>query len=116
MEKENCSENEDLRKEVRTAACGGASVEFTFPGSVLAYQFPLRDWSYTGLGILARQDSKILEHIRVGQICSVTLHREGGGLSLEVYRVEIRHISDPGQGRHPGHKIVGLRILEKEPD
>ncbi|WP_020589056.1 hypothetical protein [Desulfobacter curvatus] len=114
MEKENHSENEELRTQMRTAAADGASVEFTFPGSMLAYQFPLRDWSYTGLGILARQDSKVLDHIREGQIFSVTLRRGGNGLSLEMYRVEIRHISDPEQGRHPGHKVVGLSILEKE--
>ena len=113
MEKENCSENEDLRTQVRTAAADGASVEFTFPGSVMIYQFPLRDWSYTGLGILARQDSKILDHIQEGQTCSVTLRR-GIDLSLEAYRVEIRHISDPEQGRHPGHKVIGLSILEKK--
>jgi len=114
MKKENNSENEDLRTQLRTAAADGASVEFAFPGSVMVYQFPLRDWSYTGLGILARQDSKILDHIQEGQIFSVTLRREGIRLSLEAYRVEIRHISDPEQGRHPGHKVIGLSILEKE--
>lgn len=114
MEKENSSGNEDLRSQVRTAVADGASVEFTFPDCVVVYQFPLRDWSDTGLGILARQDSKVLEHFQEGQVISVTLRREGAGLSLEVYRVEIRHISDPEQGRHPGHKIVGLSILEKE--
>ncbi len=115
MKKDNYSESEDLRTEVRTAAADGASVEFTCPDSGIAYQFPLRDWSYTGLGILARQGSKILDYIREGQIFSVTLRRqEGIGLSLEAYRMEIRHISDPVQGRYPGHKIVGLGILEKE--
>ena len=114
MKKEKYSENEDLRIQVRTAAADGASVEFTFPDSVLVYQFPLRDWSYTGLGILTRQDSKVLDYIREGQIFSITLRRKEDGLSLEVYRVEIRHISDPEQGRHPGHKVVGLSILEKE--
>jgi len=114
MEKENHSEDEELRTQIRTAAANGASVEFAFPGAMLAYQFPLRDWSHTGLGILARQDSKVLEYIREGQIFSVTLRREGSGVSLEAYRVEIRHISDPEQGRHPGHKVVGLSILEKE--
>ncbi|WP_321493842.1 hypothetical protein [uncultured Desulfobacter sp.] len=113
MENENYSGNEDLRAQVRTAVADGASVEFTFPGCVIVYQFPLRDWSGTGLGILARQDSKVLEYIQEGQVFSVTL-RQGAGLSLEVYKVEIRHISDPEQGRHPGHKIVGLSVLEKE--
>nr|WP_320016743.1 hypothetical protein [uncultured Desulfobacter sp.] len=114
MKKDNYSESEDLRTQVRTAAAEGASVEFTFPGSVIVYQFPLRDWSYTGLGILARQDSKILDRIREGQVFSVTLRRGEINLPMEVYRVEICHISEPEQGRHPGHKVVGLSILEKE--
>jgi len=114
MKNKNYSENEDLRTQVRTAAADGASVEFTFPGSVLVYQFPLRDWSYTGLGILTKQDSKVLDYIQTGQIFSVTLRREGNDPALEGLKVEIRHISDPEQGRHPGHKVVGLSILEKE--
>jgi len=113
MEKENYSEKEELRIQVRTAAADGASVEFTFPGSGFAYQFPLRDWSETGLGILTRQDSKVLDHIREGQIFSVTLHRGGRGPSQEAYQVEICHISDPEHGRHPGHKVVGLSILDR---
>jgi len=114
MKTDNYSESEDLRTQVRKAAAEGASVEFTFPDSMIVYQFPLRDWSHTGLGILARQDSKILDYIQEGQVFPVTLRREGTGISLEVYRVEIRHISDPEQGRHPGHKVVGLSILEKK--
>ena len=114
MKTDNYSESEDLRTQVRTAAAEGASVEFTFPDSMIVYQFPLRDWSHTGLGILARQDSKILDYIQEGQVFPVTLRREGTGISLEAYRVEIRHISDPEQGRHPGHKVVGLSILEKK--
>lgn len=113
MEKENYPERKDLRAQVRTAAADGASVEFKLPDSVHVYQFPLRDWSDNGLGILIKKDSKILEHIRAGQIFSVILRRDGRGLSLEVYWVEVRHISDPGQGRHPGHKVVGLKILER---
>lgn len=113
MEKEHYSPKKERRTALRTAAADGASVEFTFPDSVLTYQFPLRDWSNTGLGILAREDSKILERIQEGRIFPVTLRREGIGSPLEVYQVEIRHISDPEQGRHPGHKIIGLRILEK---
>lgn len=116
MEKENHlkEENEELRTQMRTAVVDGASVEFSFPGSMLTYQFPLRDWSYTGLGILARKDSKVLDYLQEGDIFSVTLRRGDYDLVLEEYRVEIRHISDPEQGRHPGHKIVGLSILEKE--
>lgn len=113
MKKENCPEIKDIRAQVRTAAAEGASVEFTFPDSILVYQFPLRDWSDNGLGILIKQDARILDYIRVGQIFSVTLRRGGRSLALEMYQVEIRHISDPGQGQHPGHKVVGLKILER---
>ncbi|MCG8550444.1 MAG: hypothetical protein MI799_08590 [Desulfobacterales bacterium] len=117
MEKDNHSENEneELRTQVRTAAADGASVEFSFPGTMLTYQFPLRDWSYTGLGILAKEDSNVFDYLQEGRLYSVTLRQGGYNQSLEAYRVEVRHISDPAQGRHPGHKIVGLSILEKEP-
>lgn len=110
---EKYTEQEDLRVHVRTAVADGASVEFSFPDSVIVYQFPLRDLSDKGLGILTRQDSKILDYIQEGQVVSVALRREGFKVPLEAYRVEICHISNPEQGRHPGHKVVGLSILEK---
>ncbi len=114
MEKENKSEGNELRNQIRNEDTQNAIVEFQPQGNMLAYQFPLRDWSESGLGILARQDSRLLKHLEAGQTLSALLHW-GGRRETEEVRVEIRHISDPEQGRHPGHKIVGLSILEKEP-
>ena len=113
MEKENKSEGSELRTQIRMAGGQGAIVEFQPQGNMLAYQFPLRDWSESGLGILAREDSKILKYLEAGQTLLVLLHW-GGRRETEEVRVEIRHISAPEQGRHPGHKVVGLSILESE--
>ncbi|MCG8683519.1 MAG: hypothetical protein MI892_01475 [Desulfobacterales bacterium] len=114
MEKEAQSRNKDLRAEVRTAAANGASVEFKPSADSMVYQFSLRDWSSTGLGILAREDSEVLRHISAGQVISIVLYKGGRRKTAERLKAEIQHISDPEHGRHPSHKIVGIRILERE--
>ncbi len=103
----------ELRGDIRQAAADGASIEFQPAEKAMVYQFGLRDWSEKGVGILVRNDSKVLDLIKVGQVISVTIHNPGGPISSDPFDAEIRHISDPKDGRHPGHKIVGLSILPK---
>ena len=107
-------EYKELRSEVRKAAANGASVEFKPAADSMSYQFSLRDWSSTGLGILAREDSRLLRHLKTGQVMSVILHKGEQRLPSEKLKAEIRHIVDPEEGKHPSHKIVGLKILSRE--
>jgi len=78
----------------------------------MVYQFSLRDWSDFGLGILVRNDSKILTHIKVGQVITFKIHKPEGNIAEHPLEAEIRHISEPENGRHPDHKIVGLHICQ----
>ena len=103
--------NGESRSDFRAADVQGGSIEFRPSEDAMVYQFSLRDWSSSGLGILVRNDSEILTHIRVGQVISFKVHRAGGNMVEDQLEAEIRHISEPEEGQHPDHKIVGLHIL-----
>ena len=108
---QNLSDTE-LRSDIREAAAQGGSIEFKPSENSMIYQFSLRDLSAKGLGIIVRNDSASLNHLAVGQVLSLTLHQSDGNISKDRFQAEIRHISEPEDGQHPNHKIVGLRIID----
>ena len=77
------------------------------------YQFRVRDVSPDGAGILIKEDSKFLSMIEVGQIMDADFISPKGTDPAGNYRAEIRHITKPNEGKHKGHFLVGLKILEK---
>ncbi len=111
MKKEEDKQGGGLRSYARETAASGCSIEFKPSDNAMVYQFSLRDWSSHGLGILVRNDSKVLTHLKVGQIISFKMHRPGGDILKQPVDAEIRHISEPEKGQHPAHKIVGLEIV-----
>lgn len=117
IKKGETRQGEELRSEVRKAASKGASVEFKPSKDTMTYQFKLRDWSASGLGVLAKQESDIFNHIKVGQILSMKVHKGDAGMFPDLLNVEIRHISKPVNGQPANHLVIGLYIVEriKEP-
>jgi hypothetical protein len=108
--------NRELRSEIREAAANGASVEFKPSKESMTYHFSLRDWSPSGLGILVQKDSSIMRFIEVGQEVLLKFHRGDVTLAPEHLKAQIRHMTEPGEGLHPNHLIVGLSILERVSD
>ncbi|MCP4023547.1 MAG: PilZ domain-containing protein [Desulfobacteraceae bacterium] len=102
----------ELRSEVRKAALEGASIEFKPGDSLMSYHFKLRDLSPSGLGILAKKDSNIFKYIKVGDILSMKYYKGDAAPSPQLFKVEIRHISQPANGKPYDHMIIGLLILE----
>ena len=113
MNPDKSSEHAELRAEVREAAAEGASVEFKPAKESMTYHFSLRDWSPSGLGILVKRDSDIFKFISVGHPIDVKLHKGDATIDPNRLLAEIRHISEPAEGLHPNHLIVGLKILER---
>jgi hypothetical protein len=62
---------------------------------------------------LIKEDSKFLNMIEVGQIVDADFISPGGTEPVGNYRAKIRHIAKPNDGKHKGHHLVGLSILEK---
>ncbi|MFH2092168.1 MAG: hypothetical protein ABIJ31_07380 [Pseudomonadota bacterium] len=102
----------DLRCEPRSESQNNASVEFTPANNEIAYYFKLTDFSSKGFGILVRKDSKVLQHIRAGDILSMKYHPDKVTVNPMLHQTQIIHISEPEPGKHKGHMVVGLLIIE----
>lgn len=110
----NCESKEpmNLRGEVRTDSEANESVEFQPGDNTLAYRFKLKDFSSRGFGILVRKDSKVLNHIKQGDVITMTYHPDGAASNPIPHNTQIKHISEPEPGKHIDHMVVGLLILE----
>ena len=105
-------EKMNLRIEARTENRKDASVEFTPGNKAIAYHFKLRDFSSNGLCIMVRKDSKVLKHIKTGDVLNMRYHPDEATANPVSHRTQIKHISEPEPGKHQDHMLVGLLILE----
>ncbi len=113
MENDMNPENKiNLRKEPRSASLHHGSVEFATANQKISYHFNLKDFSAKGFGILVRKDSKVLENLKAGDILKMKYHPEKATVNPMVYQTQIKHISEPEPGKHQGHLLVGLLIVE----
>jgi len=102
----------DLRGEARTKSLKNSSVEFKPGENELTHHFKLKDFSADGFGILVRKDSKVLQHIKPGNVLTMMFHSDRAAKGPVTHRTEIRHISEPEPGTYQDHLVVGLLILE----
>ena len=100
----------NLRIEARTKGQPNASVEFKPGNKKMAYHFKLRDFSSKGLCIIVRKDSKVLQHIKTGDVLDMRYYPDEPTANPVSHQTQIKHISDPG--KHQDHMLVGLLILE----
>lgn len=110
----NSDQNEktELRGEPRSEEQPHGSVEFIPGNNEIVHHFKLKDFSSKGLGILVRKDSKVLKHIKIGDVLAMKYHPEKATVTPVTHQTQIKHISEPGPGMHKGHMLVGLMILE----
>ena len=77
------------------------------------YQFKVTNVSLKGAGLLVIEDSEFLNLIEVGQIFDADFLSPTGEMPSGWYKVEIKHITKPAAGKHRGHRLVGVSIVEK---
>ena len=104
----------NLREESRTESHKHGSVEFIPGNNEVPYHFKLKDFSAKGFGILVRKDSRVLKRIKTGDIISMKFHPDVASVTPENHMTQIKHISEPGQGKHEGHMVVGLMIMDNQ--
>nr|CBX28443.1 hypothetical protein N47_G37670 [uncultured Desulfobacterium sp.] len=80
----------------------------------LSYHFRIRNFSKKGMCILVREDSKIIEHLHVGEVLNMQFYPLKESDPIEYSKAEIKHISKDDRGRFPGHLLVGLNKFESE--
>ena len=88
-----------------------SSMEFISNDFIPVHMFPVYNIPPTGIGIIVREDSAALKHLKVGRIMDAKfkLSKLGG---IESCKVEISHITMDDKDRLKGHYSIGLSILE----
>ncbi len=102
----------EKRSEHRGEAETYRSVEIKAPDLGHYYQFKIWNMSATGMCLLVREDSRILNKLKVNQVLDVKYYPSDSSRPPEVLKTEIRHISKENKGRFKGHSLVGLLILK----
>ena len=90
------------------------SVEFSIKRSIFVYQFKIWDISSKGICVLVKEDSDLLNQLKVGDILNLKYYKTDSLKSSEYLKTEIRHITKDDTGRFKGLYLVGLSILEDQ--
>ena len=109
-ENANGEDASDRRIEPREALERYYSVEMNIGGPYSAYQFKLRNISDSGLCILVREDSSVLDKISVGDVYKVKFYQDGDPNPAKNALAEVRHLTHQLEGRYQGHYLIGLSI------
>ena len=103
--------NSEKRKEERKDA-KLASVEFCVNTFALAYQFKILETSPSGMGILIKEGSAILEHLEEGMILEMKYYPENETEAPKILKTRIMHITKSDSSRLKGHYQVGIQTVE----
>jgi hypothetical protein len=90
------------------------SVEFSPSSTEPVYQFRIRDISSSGTGILIKEKSAALRHMKVGDILKMKYNPMNLSNSPQYLNTEIIHITKIDEGQYRGNYLVGLHVLEKQ--
>ncbi len=102
------------RSEPRSIVNQYYSVELSI-GSTgpIAYQFKIRNISKSGMGILVKEDSDLIEHLRVGALFNMKYYPVDLSDQPKHIETEIKYITKDDQGRFKGHYLVGLSVVSE---
>lgn len=103
----------DRRSSPRVRVDHYTVVEFSVGELAHLYQFKIRDLSESGIGVLVKEGSEVLKHLRVGDILNMTYYRGDEMGQPEHLETEIKHITKDDQGKFKSNYVVGLSILKK---
>ncbi len=106
--------NEEIEKksEPRAIDARYGSVEITVNESGPTYMFRIRKLPLSGTGILVKEDSGILEHLKVGDKWNMKYNPIVASDLPEYLKTKIKHIKKGGKGRVKGHCWVDLLVVE----
>ena len=104
----------ERRSEPRSIIDQYYSVEFSLSGCSFVYQFKIWNISSKGICVLVKEDSDLLNHVKVGDILNLKYYPADSSQPGELLETEIKHITKDEQGRFKGVYLVGLSILENQ--
>ena len=88
-------------------------VEFQIYSIGSFYQFKIWDISNKGVCILVKENSAVMNHIKVDDVIEMKYYPKKSSASIESIKTQIRHITKSEHGRFKGHYLIGLSILDK---
>jgi len=106
----------ERRSEPRSIIDRYYSVEFSLPECAFVYQFKIWDMSSKGMGVLVKEDSDLLNHVKVGDVLKLKYYTTEASKPIEFLKTEIKHITKDEGGRFKGVYLVGLSIVESQDD
>jgi hypothetical protein len=101
----------EKRSEPRSTIDQYYSVEFSIRGCPFTYQFKIWNMSRKGICVLVKEDSELLNYLKVGDILSLKYYTTDTSRPIEFLKTEIRHITKDEAGHFKGLFLVGLSIL-----
>ena len=104
----------ERRAEIRAMDGRYYSVQFTTEGLDSFYQFKLWNISPKGMCILVKEDSEVLNHLKVGDTIEMTYYLTDSPGTFEKIKTQIKHITKNEDGRFEGHYLVGLVTQSSE--
>ena len=116
-EKDDNYQGEERRSEPRSVADRYFSVEFSIKNLDHVYQFQIRETSSSGLCVLVKEGSAVLDHLQVGDVLNLKYNPSNLTKPPEHLSTKIKHITRDDLGRFKGHYMVGLALSVKgQPD
>lgn len=100
----------ERRSEPRETDTEYFSVQFTPEGLDSSYQFKLWNLSQSGMCIIVKKESRLLEHLSVGDSFEMTFYRSESDGKSDTVKTTIKHITPNAEGRFSGHCFVGLAV------
>ena len=89
-----------------------SSVEIAINNTGPAYMFRIRNIPSEGVGILVKEDSAVLKHLRVGDQLQLKYNRFQASDLPEYLKTEIKNIAKYDQIRLNKHYLVNFAVLE----
>jgi len=110
--KEYVTEDKPLkgRYEPGTVTDRYESVEFSIDGLDCLHQFRIWNILPESMCVLVKENSEILEMLRVGDILPLKYYTADSFGPTIYLDTEIRHIQKEEEGRFKGHYLIGLAI------
>lgn len=101
----------EMRSEERKPNPKYSSVEFFLKELSMGYHCKVRDISSKGMCIVVKEDSPVLDHLKVGDQLEMKYHFDRREAGVDLKDTQIKHITKHQDGKFKGHALIGLSIM-----
>jgi hypothetical protein len=105
---------DDKRTEPRTTIDQFYSVELSAGNFDLARHFKIWNISSTGMCLVVKSDSGLLEHLKVGRVMDMKYYKSDARKPAKSLKTEIKHVTEDNEGQFKGHHLIGLAISKSQ--